>query len=95
MSDSERIEKKVEKLAEKLSLTTDQKEGISSLYLSHSELIKEIRESEDKDRKEKREEINMLKNELDENIMALLNDEQIAKFEEFKANRKKRSDKKK
>jgi len=94
LSDSEHIEKKVKKLAERLSLTTDQKEKISSLYFSHFMLIKEINESEGQDSEEKSGQMNMLKSELDENIIALLNDEQMMKFEKFKKNRKLRSNSK-
>lgn len=90
LSDTDRIEKTVNRMSEKLSLSDDQEKEILGLYTTHFELVKEIRNSENEDREEKREQMKLLNNQLDDNIKALLNEEQIEKYENFNQNRKQR-----
>lgn len=80
LTDAERIQIMITRLDDKLSLSSTQKEDISKLYTSHFELMNEIRNSENEDREEKQEQISLLKNELNENITALLNEEQIEEY---------------
>lgn len=83
LTDAERIQIMVTRLDDKLSLSSTQKEEISNIYTSHFEFMKEIRSSENEDREEKQEQIKLLKNELDENIMALLNEKQVEEYKKI------------
>jgi len=79
----------VERMTEKLSLTEDQQVSIKALYTDFFAETEELRESGD--RSTMRESMKNLKTELDEDIKALLTEDQITGFEKMQSNRAKRS----
>lgn len=87
LPDAERIEKMVENLTEKLSLSEDQKVKIQDLYTSHYEKVAELRETYGDDRETQRAERKNLRSELEESITALITDEQNTAYEELKKER--------
>lgn len=85
MSTEERQEKELAELSKTLSLSSTQ---ITEVKLIQDKLVKDIeakRESmtEDSDRKAMREEMKALRTQYNKDIVALLNDEQKAKYKEL------------
>lgn len=73
------IEKMVNELANTLSLSEDQKEKISEKYFAHFNEVK----AKVEEARPKKEEMENLKSDFEENVKALLDKEQQKKFDEF------------
>ena len=84
LPDSAQIVRRVEHLALDLSLTEQQKENILKLYLAHFKEVKSQKENHDAQREKMREEMEALKQKFEKEIESQLTDEQKAKFQEIK-----------
>ena len=84
--DSAEIENIVNKLADDISLSTDQKNEILNLYNNHFEEIKEKMENNRERNKNNREERKEHREEFQKQVKSLLSDEQKEKYDEFNKN---------
>lgn len=76
---SEQIEKRVNDMSKEISLTSEQEKQVLDLYIAHFEKVKEKREANAQHRKE----MEALKLEFENNVKALLNEEQQKQFVSF------------
>ncbi len=83
LPDSEQIEQQVNELAEALSLSDQQKSEILTLHINHFNQAKTMM-SDNPDR----EKMEQLRKELEEQVMAVLDDEQKVKYSEYMKNQK-------
>lgn len=81
--DGSRIEDMVEQLTIELSLSGEQVAEIENLYREHFENLASLRDSRGGDREEMREAHRALRLQLDEQIKALLTDEQAEAYDAF------------
>jgi len=84
LPDSAQIVKRVEHLAKDLSLTEQQKETILKLHFAHFKEVKSQKENHDAQREKMREEMEALKQKFEQEVESQLTDEQKAKFQEIK-----------
>jgi Spy/CpxP family protein refolding chaperone len=84
LPDSAQIVRRVDHLALDLSLTEQQKESILKLHLAHLKEIKSQKENHYAQREKMREEMEALKQKFEQEIDAQLTEEQKAKFNEIK-----------
>ena len=86
LPNNEQIEKMVDELAETLSLTDEQKEKVSEKYFKHFEEVKEKTEGS----RPKREEMEVLKSDFEEDVKSVLTEEQKEKFDAYQKKNQKR-----
>ncbi len=87
--DKPKADQMVERMTEKLSLTEDQQKSIKALYTDFFAEMEAMRES--RDRSTMRESMSNLKYELDEDVKALLTEDQITEFEKMQSKRAEKS----
>jgi hypothetical protein len=87
--DSAQIFKMIDELDEAISLSKEQKSKVSELYFSHFEEAKELMEDKKGNRESHREAMDALRQEFDEQVKDLLNENQKTKFEKFIKNQRK------
>ena len=88
--DSTRIVQMVEEMAGSLSLTDDQKDEVLELHFAHFAEVEARMAGANDDREEHREEMEALRAEFQNDVKALLDDEQKAKYEELMKERGRR-----
>ncbi|HAB51623.1 MAG: hypothetical protein A2315_06855 [Ignavibacteria bacterium RIFOXYB2_FULL_35_12] len=81
--DSTRIVKMVNELSTALSLSKDQKEKITRLHFAHFQEAGELMKKDKAIHENNRAKMDALRKEFDEQVEALLNNDQKKKFEEF------------
>jgi Spy/CpxP family protein refolding chaperone len=85
--DSAQVVRMVDHLAQDLSLSNDQKEKITKLQLAHFAKMKDEMEKKGQEKEQNREEMEELRNDFQEQMLQVLNDEQKAKFKELQKKR--------
>jgi len=88
LPDSAQIVRRVNHLALDLSLTEQQKENILKLYIAHFKEVNAQKENHDTQREKMREEMEALKQKFEQEVESQLTDEQKAKFQEIKNEKK-------
>ncbi len=83
LPDSSQIVKMINDLPQKLDLSADQKEEVLSLHLAHFKEAKEMMEKGKKEHEKHRSEMEALKNDFENQLVSLFNDDQKALFEKF------------
>lgn len=83
MPDSARIVQMVDDLAKAVSLTKEQKEKVTPIYFNHFSEMRQMREKSQGDRSAMRESMDKLRTKLDQDIKALLTDNQKKDYEKF------------
>jgi len=91
LPDSTEIIKITEDLAKAINLTPEQKQKVTAIHFSHFEELKKLLEKNQNDRDAMRKAGRELREKMDTEIKALLNDEQKKGFEKFVAERRSRS----
>ncbi|MBI9072640.1 MAG: hypothetical protein JEY94_13640 [Melioribacteraceae bacterium] len=79
----------VDELGSKLSLSSDQKSTVKDLFISHFEEVEGLMKSDRGERDAMHTKMQKLKSNLDNAIIALLNDDQIEAFKELQKNQNK------
>ena len=87
LPDSARIAQMVDEMATALSLTEEQKSAVSELHFAHFADAKALMEKRQGDRESHRQAMDALRKTFDEQVKALLTDEQKAKYKTFMKNR--------
>lgn len=85
----EQIEEMVKDLAEAVSLTDDQTEKVSELYFDHFEKVADQQENSKEDRNKGREAMEKLNAELEENVKAILEEDQVKLYTSWLTEQKK------
>jgi len=83
LPDSAEITKMMDELAENLSLTEDQKSKISELHFAHFSEAKVMREKRQGDRENNREAMENLRKGFDEQVGAVLTDDQKKDYKKY------------
>lgn len=91
LPDSTQIVKIVDEMAASLALTDQQKSQVSELHFTHFADAKELMSSSQSDRETHRRKMNGLRKKFENDVKALLDDEQKKKFDEFAKSRDPRS----
>ncbi len=89
-SPEERAQKTTERLAEKLSLTEDQKTKVSAIYLEQANAMVKLREEKTGDREAMRAAMTKSNEDAEAKVNALLNDDQKKTFAAWKVERQER-----
>ncbi|NQV36472.1 MAG: hypothetical protein HQ509_00515 [Candidatus Marinimicrobia bacterium] len=83
LPDSKQIVQMVDELATALSLTEEQKTKVSEMHFAHFEEAKDQMEKSKTSRNNDRHAMDALRKEFEEQVKAVLNDEQKKQFETF------------
>lgn len=81
--DEKQMEKMIDDIDKKLSLTSEQKEKITVLMSEHFKEMKEVREKFKKSRDAEKSEMDSLKTKFDEDMNSVLTEDQQVLFKEF------------
>lgn len=95
MDPEKMAERQTEHLQESLNLTDEQMEKVLALNLKYANKFSEERSQADSDRNARREAMETIQSEREEEMKAILTDEQFQKFTELKEHRPKGPRKKK
>jgi Spy/CpxP family protein refolding chaperone len=83
-------EGRMEKMNERLNLSTEQSEKLKTLHSGMSEKIKNIRSNESLTQEQKKEQVKELMKKQKEEMKSILTEEQLKKMDEMKSNRDKK-----
>ena len=83
-------EGRMEKMNERLNLSTEQSEKLKTLHSSVSEKIKNIRSNESLTQEQKKEQVKVLMEKQKGEMKSILSEEQLKKMEEMRSNRNKK-----
>ena len=91
LPDAERIEAMVEDLAKTLSLTEEQETAVLELHVAHFDAARELMEKNEGGRGDARQAMEDLRKDLEEQVGAVLDDDQRATYEKLMEDRRARN----
>jgi protein CpxP len=87
-SPEEKATQVADTLSKQLALSSEQKSKIYTMALEHAKAVRAIKDKKEADRKAAHSEMKTLREGYEKNLKTVLNNEQITKWEQLKAQRK-------